>query len=214
MFNSYFPANQSEEVKLDRCIHMIKMNKSASRRFYQYAAEKLDVEASLVFMLSVLTSIKIYIRAKMGSVSEGDDKENHGKKRRKLYSDSDSSMMSETDNSTVLETTENTTAVSETVAGGDEHVDLEDHPYNDFSVVGGILDIVCVIWRAKIAEISQRENDEIRSALEKKAGKWMLMFFKFFKTTPVISTIVSNYLLKTYVDIMICMMTLENSSQC
>ena len=177
---------------------MIKMNKAASRRFYQYAAECLDVESCMVFMMNILTSVKQWIKAKSGANLEGDDKENYGKKRRKLYTNSESSMMSDdnTESSTMLEdTTTNTTVANNTTAAA-EVFDSEDHPYNDLNVVGGILDIVCVIWRAKIADICKSENDELRSALEKKAGKWMTLFFKYFKSTPVISTIVyfSSYL--------------------
>ena len=196
LYNSYFPKNQTEEVTLQRCIHMIKMNRAATRRFYQYASEILDVEPSLVFMLNILTSVKNWVKAKTrsGSVSSlsEDDKENVGKKRRKLYSNSESSVMEDSNNtesSTVLETT----AVNSTTAGSniEENVAVdEDHPYNDMNVVEGVLDIVCVIWRSKIADICKPENDEMRSALEKKAGKWMLLFFKYFKNTPVINTVV------------------------
>ena len=194
LFNSYFPVNQSDEVKLNRCIHMIKTNKKASRKFYQYATENLDAESTMIFMLNILTSVKIWIRARTGANLEQEDKENNGKKRRKLYSNSDSDMMAEdnTENSTVLETTNNTTASavnSTTNAAAEEQVE-EDHEYNDPNVVSGILDIVCVMWRTKITEMSQPENDEMRSALEKKAGKWMTLFFKYFKSSPIISTIV------------------------
>ena len=196
LYNSYFPKNQTDEVTLQRCIHMIKMNRAATRRFYQYASEMLDVEPSLVFMLNILTSVKNWVKAKTssGSVSSlsEDDKENAGKKRRKLYSNSETSVMEEannTESSTVLETT---SVNSTTTGGNNEENDAldEDHPYNDINVVGAVLDIVCVIWRSKIAEICQPENDEMRSALEKKAGKWMLMFFKYFKNTPVVNTVV------------------------
>ena len=196
LYNSYFPKNQTDEVTLQRCIHMIKMNRAATRKFYQYASEILDVEPSLVFMLNILTSVKNWVKAKTssGSVSSlsEDDKENVGKKRRKLYSNSETSVMEEansTESSTVLETT----SANSTSTGGNEAenetVD-EDHPYNDLNIVGSVLDIVCVIWRSKIADICQPENDEMRSALEKKAGKWMLLFFKYFKNTPVITTVV------------------------
>jgi len=201
LFNSYFPLNQSDEVKLNRCIHMIKTNKKASRKFYQYATENLDAESTMIFMLNILTSVKIWIRARTGANLEQDDKENNCKKRRKLYSNSDSEMMSEdnTENSTVLETTNSTTASavnSTTAAAPAEEEVEEEHEYDDPSVVSGILDIVCVMWRTKITDMSQPENDEMRSALEKKAGKWMTLFFKYFKSSPVISTIVylSSYL--------------------
>ena len=180
-------------MRLERCIHMIKMNNLAARRFYQFAAEMMDVEAAMMFMLNILSSVKIWIKSKTGAES-AEDKENHGKKRRKLYSDSESSvMMEEEEQSTVLENTSNTNNTACEQNTGVDSSD-EDHPYNDESVVGGVLDIVCVIWNAKISEICRPEHDEMRSALEKKAGKWMMLFFKYFKHTPVIRTVVSALL--------------------
>ena len=112
LFNSYFPSGQGEEVKLERAIHMINMNRRASRRFYQYAAESLDVEAAMVFMLNILTSVKVWIKSKSAAsepVQEGEDKENQGRRRRKLYSSSDSSVMSE-EETTAESSAHNTTA--------------------------------------------------------------------------------------------------------
>ena len=205
LFNSYFPSGQGEEVKLERAIHMINMNRRASRRFYQYAAESLDVEAAMVFMLNILTSVKVWIKSKSAAsepVQEGEDKENQGRRRRKLYSSSDSSVMSE-EETTAESSANNTTALANSTTAGaaaaaEEGEEAEEHPYDDSAVVAGVLDIVCVIWRARIADISKPENNEMRSALEKKAGKWMLIFFKYFKATPVISTVVSNSLLHLY----------------
>ena len=200
LFNSYFPSGQGEEAKLERAIHMINMNRRASRRFYQYAAESLDVEAAMVFMLNILTSVKVWIKSKSAAsepVQEGEDKENQGRRRRKLYSSSDSSVMSEEEN-TAESSANNTTALGNNTTGAaaaaeEEGEEAEEHPYDDSAVVAGVLDIVCVIWRARIADISKPENNEMRSALEKKAGKWMLIFFKYFKSTPVISTVVSKF---------------------
>ena len=200
LFNSYFPSGQGEEAKLERAIHMINMNRRASRRFYQYAAESLDVEAAMVFMLNILTSVKVWIKSKSAAsepVQEGEDKENQGRRRRKLYSSSDSSVMSEEEN-TAESSANNTTALANNTTGAaaaaeEEGEEAEEHPYDDSAVVAGVLDIVCVIWRARIADISKPENNEMRSALEKKAGKWMLIFFKYFKSTPVISTVVSKF---------------------
>ena len=41
LFNSYFPPDQGDEVKLERCIHLVQTNRAASRRFYHYSGEML-----------------------------------------------------------------------------------------------------------------------------------------------------------------------------
>lgn len=165
---------------------MINMNRLASRRFYQLSAELLSPEESCKFMLSVLSSIKIWIKSKSPAL---DDTASSGKRKRKLYTNSDSDVMSETDllseASTMLENT--TSASASTQEGPEEN---EDHPYNDLVVVGGVLDIVCILWLSKADQLSKAENDVFRNLLEKKTAKTMTLFFKFFKTTPVISPVV------------------------
>jgi len=202
LFNSYFPPDQGDEVKLERCIHLVQSNRAASRRFYQYCGEMLEVSGAVQLMVAVLTSVKIWVKGKLGGrevETEGDDKENNGKKKRKLYN---SSMMSDdTDNmsvsasdisnqsSTVLENTTMNSAANADAEDGVE-VDNEDHPYNDHDVVGGILDIVCVLWMVRNSELSKAENDQYRAVLEKKAGRWLTLFFKHFRSTPVCGTVV------------------------
>ena len=133
---------------------MINMNRLASRRFYQLSAELLSPEESCKFMLSVLSSIKIWIKSKSPAL---DDTASSGKRKRKLYTNSDSDVMSETDllseASTMLE---NTTSASASTQEGPE--EIEDHPYNDLVVVGGVLDIVCILWLSKADQLSKAEK--------------------------------------------------------
>merc|ERR1719369_339498 len=95
LLNSYFPPDQADEVKLERCIHLVQTNRGASRRFYQYCGEMLDIPGAVKLMVAILTSVKIWVKAKIGGrqlEEDEEDKENNAKKRRKLYS---SSMLSD-----------------------------------------------------------------------------------------------------------------------
>lgn len=182
LFNSYFP--DDEEKKLERCIYMINMNKAASRKFYQLSAELLSAEDCCKFMLSILTSVKLWIKTRSPAL---DDTDISGKRKRKLYSNSDSDVMSDTDLTTDASTV---TEANTTSASGSEDQEVEDHPYNDLEVVGGVLDIVGILWLTKSDKFCLSENDVIRNLLEKKASKCMTIFFKCFKATPVISPVI------------------------
>lgn len=194
LINSYFPNgedSEKHEKQIQRCILLIQMNRVASRKFYQLSAELINPEDCFQFMFNILSSVKDWIK-KISPGLDDTTKENLKKRRRKLYSNSDSDVMSDasdtvTETSTVLENTTNTTNVE---AGAEDSQELEDHPYKDNEVVGGVLDIVCILWIAKFEELSQAENDEYRSSFEKKAGKMMKMFFMHFKSTAVINPVV------------------------
>ena len=197
LINSFFPTGEnSDEKKIQRCIHLIKMNREASRRFYQLNAEFIDPQDCFHFMFNILTSIKEFVRKISPELDDtAVEKENSRKRRRKLYSNSDSDVMSDasdtvTETSTMLENTANTTNTTNAEAVAEDSQEIEDHPYKDNEVVGGILDIVCILWIAKSEELSKPENDEHRNSLEKKAGKWMRLFFKHFKATSVINPVV------------------------
>lgn len=200
LFNSYFPVDQGEEVTLERCIHLVQTNRGASRRFYQYCGEMLDIPGAVKLMVAILTSVKIWVKARLGGrgqEEDEEDKENSGRKRRKLYNSSmmsDNSDMSETASdmsnlsSTVLE---NTTVNNGVNNEAEEAATIDDdHPYNDDEVVGGVLDIVCVLWMVRNRELSNPENEQYRAVLEKKSGRWLTLFFKQFRGTPVCGTVV------------------------
>ena len=161
LLNSYFPPDQADEVKLERCIHLVQTNRGASRRFYQYCGEMLDIPGVVKLMVAILTSVKIWVKAKIGGrqLEEGEeDKENNAKKRRKLYSSSMLSVgtdmsASASDMSNISSTILENTTVNNGANNEEEQavaVD-DDHPYNDDEVVGGVLDIVCVLWMVSLS---------------------------------------------------------------
>ena len=195
LINSYFPTTGDgcEVKQLERSISLIQMNRAASRRFYQLSAEFINSPDCFQFMVNILTSVRMFIKKIAPGLDDTEvQKENSKKRKRKLYSNSDSEVMSDasdtvTETSTMLENTTNTTSVE---AGAEDSQEIEDHPYKDNEVVGGILDIVCILWMAKSEELSKPENDGYRNSFEKKAGKWMTQFFKHFKATAVINPVV------------------------
>ena len=68
LFNSYFPTNPEKSdsdkatVRLERCIHLVKANQAASRRFYQHSDKELELKDAVQFMLAVLKSVKNFVK--------------------------------------------------------------------------------------------------------------------------------------------------------
>jgi hypothetical protein len=42
-----------------------------------------------------------------------------------------------------------------------------------------------MIFQVRNSELSTPDNDQYRAVLEKKAGRWLTLFFKHFRETPV-----------------------------
>ena len=197
MLKSYFPPEKDDEVRLERLLHMVNTNPAASRKFYQFLTEQVDIQDCVKFLINLLASVKQWVRTKtVGEKSEeragGGEEDKENSKRRRLYSNSDTiTEEPSTSTSTLLENTtlnHDTTHQQSQKGKLEEEVD-EEHPYDDIRVVGAALDIACLMWTSCSEALSKPANEDIRSILEKKVGRWMSVLYKYFRPTPVISTV-------------------------
>ena len=58
-----------------------------------------------------------------------------------------------------------------------------DRQLEDSNVVSGLLDIVCIFWVCRSAELSQTENTEYRTLLEKKSIRILTGLFKYYRVS-------------------------------
>ncbi|GFS92095.1 condensin-2 complex subunit G2 [Nephila pilipes] len=63
--NSYFPKNESAEMWLGRCVEMIKVDRGASRVFFQYVPNLIGLNATAQFMIQVVKAIHFYVKNKV-----------------------------------------------------------------------------------------------------------------------------------------------------
>ena len=57
--------------------------------------------------------------------------------------------------------------------------------FSDVSIVTALLDIACIMWVARSADIAKPENNEYRAVLEKRATGILSLLFKFYKVRNV-----------------------------
>ena len=120
----------------------------------------------------------------MPEEEEGEVGKTPGGKRRLYNSTVDDTISTTASSSSIVP---DVLATSEEQEGVEEE---QDHPYSNPEVVWGVLDVVCVLWARHNVEMCKDENIEMRSTLEKKAGKWLLILFKHFRASPACGTIV------------------------
>ncbi len=58
--------------------------------------------------------------------------------------------------------------------------------FSDSTTVTALLDIVCIMWVSRSADIAKPENKEYRGLLEKKAAGILSILFKYYKVRNVI----------------------------
>ena len=175
--NSFWPTNASDEVALERCINLVQMSRAASRRFYQHATEDLAEASRLI--LAILQSLRLWVRGL--PLGEEEEEEGRGKGKRKLYNNTVDDTMSTTLSSVVEPEPE------QEKEDGEED---EEHPYKDQEVVWGVMDVVCVLWMQHNSALCSQEHSELRSIIEKKAGKCLVPLFKQLRASPACETVV------------------------
>ena len=181
LHNSFCPSNVDDEKLLQRCIHLVSTSRPASRRFYQDANMSLEDASRLI--VAVLASVKQWVK-NLPEEREGEVGKAPGGKRRLYNSTVDDTISTTASSSSIVP---DVLATSEEQEGVEEE---QDHPYSNPEVVWGVLDVVCVLWARHNVEMCKDENIEMRSTLEKKAGKWLLILFKHFRASPACGTIV------------------------
>ena len=182
LHNSFCPSNADDEKFLQRCIHLVSSSRPASRKFYQDA--KLSLADSSRLILAVLASVRQWVKSLPEEMEESDKTTSGGKRR--LYN----SMMDDTVStvSSASSLVPDVLPVQEGQEGDND--EEEEHPYSNPEVVWGVLDVACVLWTRHNVDLSKDENMELRSTLEKKAGKCLMVIFRHFRASPACGTVV------------------------
>ncbi|XP_023329487.1 condensin-2 complex subunit G2 [Eurytemora carolleeae] len=66
----------------------------------------------------------------------------------------------------------------------------EDHPYSQISTVGYLLDIVCILWFKLGVPLAKEDNIDLRSVLDNKVSRCILVLFNHYRDTPISNTVV------------------------
>jgi len=211
-YSSYFRNDIDMSQKLDRVIAMVEKHRAASRRFFQHSDKELSINDAVQFMISVLHVVRNYVKQHLmenaendvtytnelndtdGSENEAENSQNNSRnnsfkrRKRKLYN---SSMMEEEDTSNDASNASNSSVASGSVLEDVSNREVtqheppaDDHPFRNLDVVGGMLDIVSILWMIRQKELSMEVNDAYRAVLEKKAGKVLILFFKYYRRYP------------------------------
>ena len=157
--NSFFPAEASDDSKIQRCIFMVKLNRNASRKFYEVVHNQIDLHDCVRFMLAILVQIK---------------REVAGQKAVQNQQHIDSSMSCDESGDK-----ENAPLPAKNAQTAEPKVPEKPQ---DPEVLAGLLDIVCIMWLLRSKEIADPANQEYRSLLEKKGAKILSLLFKTYRS--------------------------------
>ncbi len=177
IFNSFFPnydsRSKSNETQFERCLALIKMNRAASRKFYERSAKRIGLHQAVLFILTILVKLKRNVRGQIlqqRGHAEDDDKENDC-----------------VDSSTKKDHIEDGDETDTSILSLDQNLNED---LNDPEIVCGLLDVVSIVWVLRSKELSTPASAEYRSLLEKKAAKIMTMLFKFYRGTAAVGPVV------------------------
>ncbi len=223
LFNSFFPSgggcDTKDQVKIQRCIFLVKKNRGAARRFYEHGEKLLKMHDCVKFMLAILATLRRHARKMMSSEEEEDlgetsmtsngsddeNKENNGGgvvedappvkrkrgggKQKKNSVHNNSNRMAMGDSAAVSGDSQHTESGAD---GGDatNQRDALETDLRDPAVVAGLLDVVCILWVFRSREIAQDCNAEYRSLLEKNSAKILTVLFKHYRSSEVAGPVV------------------------
>lgn len=156
--NSFFPAEASDDSKIQRCIFMVKLNRNASRKFYEVVHNQIDLHDCVRFMLAILVQIKREVTGQKAVQNQ----------------QVDSSMSCD-------ESGDKENAPAPKANAQTDPKPAEEKP-QDPEVLAGLLDIVCIMWLLRSKEIGDPANQEYRSLLEKKGSKILSLLFKTYRS--------------------------------
>ena len=189
---SFFPKAEGLGELIQRCIKISDDNRGAARKFYDLAAQNETKDRLIELMSGILDSLRNFLKNKKETAAAG--KENAAPKR-KLYNSNASTLDEsvETADTSTLSSISSSTISSNTTTGSRE-AEVENpqdlHPFNRLETVGGLLDVVCVLWYKLNPYLTEDANIEHRAVLERKATKSILLLFKFYRDTSISDTVV------------------------
>uniref|UniRef100_T1IVR8 Methyltransferase domain-containing protein n=1 Tax=Strigamia maritima TaxID=126957 RepID=T1IVR8_STRMM len=148
---SFFPKNQENGVVLERAIFFIKKHRAASRKFYRFVHEYMDLKESVIFLLQINPCLMHYAHRKFLSYKKDledigpDDSEN----------------------------------IDPNV--GDVEDKEEDDCLDDPDTLAGLIDIVGIVWAGIYEELRKPENLKLEKKLQETYKDSMELFARSCK---------------------------------
>jgi len=197
LLSSFHPMHESDQEILERSLTLIEENRGASRRFYRYASQSLDLPHTVHFMLVICRCLRNHVRGKSlheetmnessytGSESEGEGTPGPSPKRKPAPGTPLPKGKGKGKKRVSLENKENTGMGSDSMGSFSEA--SGDSPLDKESVVGGLLDTMVILWTTNAHRLAKTDNFKYLDALRQRIAKCMPLFFKFYKSNKSIS---------------------------
>ena len=190
LINSFFPKDVTEKMLLDRTSHLVRENREASRKFFLHSTDELPIELAVKFMVVIMSGMQYWIK----KTSRGEERRmgnGNARKRRQLYNSSNSTTLLEEEEEEAANAVSDMSLSSVGSASSSSSVEPhQNHPFWDTNILGGFIDILCVLWWTRGRELYQERYDALRSSLENVAERSVTRFFVQFRNTPLIGGVV------------------------
>ncbi|KAL7639312.1 UNVERIFIED_CONTAM: hypothetical protein RMT77_009801 [Armadillidium vulgare] len=197
IYSSFLSAHLDESETLQRCITLIEMNRNGARRFYQHAATSVDLDASVRFILFIWRTLFQYVQLSnaQGNLSTTSLDENGSPNTAGTLSQSRGSKKRK-----------KTTAQREENKENQAEVDNDEMPLHNPVIVGGLLDVIVILWTMKAPNLRSPENFKYLEELRNRISRTFPAMWSFFKENEDISKTLlylSSFLPKSHVSTMV-----------
>ncbi|XP_068208708.1 condensin-2 complex subunit G2-like isoform X2 [Palaemon carinicauda] len=225
LLNSFHPTQKPDHELLQRCLVLLKENRTAARRFYQYASRTLDIRSTVEFILLICLCIRNYIHSQESQdASRDEDHENCGnsnidqpassRQTAPKGSSSDGGHKGRRGPKVCNNNKENKNSGAKEGNADDDDSSPLDCPM----VVGGLFDTIVILWSTNAHRLAQPQNSKYLEILRLKVSKNMPLFFKFFKENKDVSQTLlylASFLPKTLVPTLVghCLSRLRSLQQ-
>ncbi|XP_066987569.1 condensin-2 complex subunit G2-like isoform X2 [Macrobrachium rosenbergii] len=233
LLNSFHPTQMADHELLQRCLVLLKENRAAARRFYQYASRTLDLQSTVDFILLICLCVRNYIHSQeLQHARLNEDREECGNSNadqpassrqsgrkgsssgRNAKGKKGSRVQNENKENktpgrrTLLATSQQDSSVYRKDSGAKDANDNEEDssPLDNPTVIGGLFDTIVILWSANAHRLAQSQNSKYLEALRLKVSKNMPIFFKFFKENKDVSQTLlylASFLPKTLVPTLV-----------
>lgn len=191
MANSFFPANDTDETVLSRCIYLIQQDPTASRQFYLHSSTAVEIGNAVKLLVVIRQALAIHVRRHLNQQqkkSQPISSASHERHRKSPLCDKENPpnvaprsgkrrLHNAEERNVLTETSQESGSSDDSVTTGSCSV-LEQLP-----VVRSLVEVAGVLWTARMSELGQRPD------LERQLyAAWtpvLPMLYNFYKDTEV-----------------------------
>ena len=169
---TFFPVSKDDTELLERCITLIGEDRAASRVFFEHASKGLDISSVVRVTLLLFTSLRGYLLHKTQQqenleISRGENKRVCSRPRPSLVSSQ--------------EDKENCEPQSGSPTPNSSVDEEEESPFDDPSIVGGVLDTIVILWTVNTCKLRLQHNKEWLNVLQRKISRGLPLLSTCFK---------------------------------